>query len=102
MIMMPGIVRATHVRKAAGKIREEKHLPVERLRLEKFREGRAVQALHIGPYSEEAKTLTLMAAYMKEHGLAFGGHHHEIYFSDPRRTPPERFRTILRHPVKKG
>lgn len=27
------------------------------------------------------------------------GRHHEIYLSDPRRTAPERLRTILRQPV---
>ena len=27
--------------------------------------------------------------------------HHEIYLSDPRRTAPEKMRTVLRHPVRK-
>ncbi|HZT07335.1 MAG TPA: hypothetical protein VFC51_09915 [Chloroflexota bacterium] len=30
------------------------------------------------------------------------GRHHEIYLSDPRRTAPERIRTILRHPIAPG
>ncbi len=35
-------------------------------------------------------------------GLAFAGRHHEIYLSDPRRVPPERLKTILRHPVRRA
>jgi hypothetical protein len=27
------------------------------------------------------------------------GHHHEIYLGDPRRTEPEKLKTILRQPV---
>ena len=31
---------------------------------------------------------------------AEGRHHHEIYLSDPRRTAPEKLKTVLRHPVR--
>jgi len=102
MIMQPDIVRATHLREAASALRERKDLPVKRVRLDKFREGLAVQALHIGPYNEEERTLDLMRAHMEEHKLAEHGRHHEIYFSDPRRTPPERYKTILRQPVRRS
>jgi hypothetical protein len=42
-----------------------------------------------------------MMDFAAQQGLAFHGLHHEIYLSDPRRVPPERLRTILRHPVKR-
>jgi hypothetical protein len=68
--------------------------------LEQLKEGRCVQALHLGPYGDERGTIERMARTARAHGLALHGRHHEIYLSDPRRVPPERLRTILRHPVR--
>ena len=28
--------------------------------------------------------------------------HHEIYISDPRKTAPEKRKTVIRHPIKKA
>jgi hypothetical protein len=33
-------------------------------------------------------------------GMTFAGPHHEIYLGDPRRTPPQKLKTILRQPVR--
>ncbi|MFO7638322.1 MAG: hypothetical protein R6X14_03310 [bacterium] len=33
---------------------------------------------------------------------AMAGAHHEIYQSDPRRVKPERYRTVVRYPVRKA
>lgn len=63
-------------------------------------EGRCVQILHIGPYSEEPVSLQKMAALMQQEGLTMNGRHHEIYLSDFRKTAPEKLKTILRHPVR--
>ena len=35
-------------------------------------------------------------------GLEMTGTHHEIYLGDPRRTAPEKLRTILPQPVRPG
>jgi hypothetical protein len=60
-----------------------------------------VQVLHVGSYDDEAPVLAaLHREYLPEHGLTFNGRHHEIYLSDPRRTAPEKLRTILRQPVR--
>jgi hypothetical protein len=73
---------------------------LDRLRLETFHEGRCVQTLHVGSYDDEAPVLRkLHQEYLPEHGLAPSGKHHEVYLSDPRRTPPARLRTILRQPI---
>lgn len=64
-----------------------------------LREGECVQALHVGPYAEEPRTLRKMRTYMTDHALKPSGAHHEIYFGDPRRTAPEKLRTLLRQPV---
>jgi hypothetical protein len=71
------------------------------LRLETLHEGRCVQILHIGSYDDEAPVLKrLHEEYLPQNGLAMTGKHHEIYLSDPRRTPPEKLKTILRQPVR--
>jgi hypothetical protein len=70
------------------------------VRIEELREGRCVQALHVGPYATEPETLDRMRRVAADLGLAFRGRHHEIYLSDPRRVAPERIRTILRMPVR--
>jgi hypothetical protein len=75
---------------------------VEAVELERLAEGRCVQALHVGPYARERETLERMMAEAEAQGLAFAGLHHEIYLSDPRRTPAERLRTLLRHPVRRA
>ena len=69
--------------------------------LERFAEGDCLQRLHLGPYTDEAPVLAdLHDKVMPGLGLTFGGKHHEIYLSDPRRVAPEKLRTILRQPVK--
>ncbi len=73
---------------------------VKRVRLESLAEGRCVQMLHVGPYDRECETIAEMKAFAEQKRLEFSGKHHEIYLSDPRRVPPERLKTILRHPVR--
>ena len=72
---------------------------LERLRLERWREGTSIQIMHLGPYAEEPKTIGMMDVYAEEHGYRLHGRHHEIYLGDPRRARPENLRTILRHPI---
>jgi hypothetical protein len=69
------------------------------LRLERLDEGLVVQTLHVGPYDAEGPAIEALHAYAAEQGHALTGRHHEVYLSDPRRTAPERLRTILRQPV---
>ena len=103
MIMVPDHVPADMVAAGREEVARKKDLPaLARLRLEAYHEGRAVQIMHIGPYSAEGPTLhRLHHEYMPAHGLDFAGKHHEIYIGDPTRTAPEKLKTVLRQPVKK-
>jgi hypothetical protein len=69
------------------------------VRFEHVAEGRCAQVLHRGPYADEGPTLAALHAFIAEQGYALTGTHHEIYLGDPRRTAPERLRTIIRQPV---
>ena len=69
--------------------------------LSELHEGSAAQILHVGSYDDEGPTLArLHDEWMPQHGLTFSGDHHEIYLSDPRRTAPEKLKTVLRQPVR--
>lgn len=73
------------------------------LKLEDFEEGKCVQILHIGSYNDESPTIAKMhKEFIPKNGLIENGHHHEIYISDPRKTAPEKLKTILRQPVKQS
>ncbi len=102
MIMLPDWITQDHVDAAlATQARKKPSLDFSRLRMEALEEGLSMQHLHLGPFSEEGlKLAQLHEEILPERGLTFNGHHHEIYLSDPRRTAPEKLRTVLRQPVK--
>ena len=68
-------------------------------------EGLCVQILHEGPFDAEPATVALMDAYIREKGygndLSEARQHHEIYLSDARKVAPEKWRTVIRHPIRK-
>ena len=68
-------------------------------------EGTCIQIMHIGPFDDEPKTVSIMDAYIKENGyendFSDGRLHHEIYLSDARKVAPEKWKTVIRHPIKK-
>jgi hypothetical protein len=100
MIPQPTEVTPELLEEAVAAARRKKDLPaLEKLRLETYNEGPAAQILHVGPYSEEGPSIDRLHSFIKEKGLHICGKHHEIYLSDPRRTAPEKMKTILRQPV---
>ena len=72
----------------------------DRVRVERFDEGRCGQLMHHGPYADEGPNIARLHDFVAAQGLRLRGEHHEIYLSDPRRSAPQKMRTILRHPVE--
>ena len=70
-----------------------------RIRLAVLDEGDCLQTLHIGPYAAEAPTIARLHAFIAEEGNTLRGKHHEIYLGDPRRTAPEKLKTVIRQPM---
>lgn len=66
-------------------------------------EGLCVQIMHHGPFDAEPATVALMDAYLEENGyrndFGSGRLHHEIYMSDARKVAPEKWKTVIRHPI---
>lgn len=101
LIRMPDFVKERCLVMAAELLEEKgRGRGAQAVKLERIAEGKCVQMLHVGPYMAEQPTMDAMLAFAKEQGLRFTGRHHEIYLSDPRRTKPEKLKTILRHPVQ--
>ena len=101
MIRVPDFVTEGIFAAAVDKARSTRGTPPASLRRATLDEGLCLQTLHIGSYDDEGPTLArLHDVEMPARGLTFNGPHHEIYLSDPRRTAPERLRTILRQPVR--
>lgn len=80
-------------------VKERKALPsLDQLRLERFTEGKSVQIMHIGPFSEEGPNIAKLHNYIKSQNAKPNGKHHEIYLSDFRKTNPAKLKTVLRQP----
>lgn len=101
MIMQPEFVTLELVSEAVNQVEKKKGLKsVARIRFEPFREGKAAQIMYFGPYSEEASTIERIHRFIREQGNRLRGRHHEIYLSDPRRTAPEKLKTVIRQPFE--
>ena len=68
-------------------------------------EGLCIQIMHSGSFDEESATIALMDEYLDKNGyvndITPKRLHHEIYLSDPRKVVPEKWKTVIRHPIKK-
>ena len=106
VIRLPDFVREEDFRWAVQEAERKKQQDFSRVEFLRVEEGLCVQCMHIGPYDDEPATVALMDAYVAEKGYVNDINekrmHHEIYLSDARRTAPEKLRTVIRHPIRKG
>ncbi len=97
MIMQPDVVTDADFAGALADLRRKKAPPaLDRMRLAAYHEGLAAQIMHVGPYAAEAPTIERLHRFIEEQGCAISGRHHEIYLGDPRRSAPDKLKTI--HP----
>ena len=103
MIMQPNFIDGDMVTSAVEQVQKKKGLSqLSNIKFEKLSEGKCAQIFHIGPYSEEGPTIEKLHQFIKGNEYQFNGNHHEIYLSDPRRSAPEKLKTIIRQPIKKN
>ncbi|MFN2222894.1 MAG: GyrI-like domain-containing protein [Chloroflexota bacterium] len=104
MIMTPEWITADILAAAGEQVRKSKDpAALDKVRLESYHEGLAVQIMHVGSYDDEGPTLLkLHNEFLPQNSLVENGKHHEIYLGDPRRVAPEKLKTILRQPVRKS
>lgn len=105
MIRLPDFVTRENFAWAVSEAERKKKLDCSSAEFLTVEEGLCVQIMHLGPYDSEPETVAQMDAYLAEQGyendLSETRRHHEIYLSDPRRAAPEKWKTVIRHPIKK-
>ena len=105
VIRLPDFVTGPDFEWAVAEAERKKKLDCSMAELLTLREGLCVQMMHIGPYDSEPESVARMDRYLLENGyqndLSETRLHHEIYLSDPRKTAPEKQKTVIRHPVKR-
>ena len=105
IIRLPDFVTKTDFDWAVRTAEKKKKLDCSSAEFLTVDEGLCVQMLHTGSYDDEPQTVAVMDSYLKENGYANDLSpqrlHHEIYLSDARKTPPEKLKTVIRHPIKK-
>lgn len=103
MIMQPEPVTAEIVEEARHQAAAKKSLPaLDLMRYARFAEGTAAQVMYVGPYKDEGPTIASLHAFIAEQGCALTGKHHEIYLGDPRRSAPEKLKTVIRQPLARA
>lgn len=106
VIRLPDFVTEADLHWAVEEASRKKKLDCSGAAFRTLEEGLCVQMLHIGPYDGEPETVARMDRYLAENGYANdfsdARRHHEVYLSDPRKSPPEKWRTIIRHPIKEA
>jgi hypothetical protein len=100
MIMQPEFITHEMVEEATKEVhRKKKPVSLPLVRFEAFKEGKAAQIMHIGPFSDEGPTIEKVHSFIENNGSQRSGKHHEIYLSDIRRAAPETWKTIVRQPM---
>ena len=104
VIRLPDFVTEADLRWAAETAGKKKKLDCSSAEFLTVEEGLCVQIMHNGPFDDEPATVALMDRFLAERGyendLGPERLHHEIYLSDARRVPPEKWKTVIRHPIR--
>lgn len=105
VIRLPDFVKREDFDWAAAEASRRKKLDCSAAEFLTVDEGLCVQIMHLGPYDGEPASVARMDAFLEEQGyendLNAQRLHHEIYLSDVRKVPPERWRTVIRHPIRR-
>ena len=106
VIRLPDFVTAEDFKWAVGEAERKKKTDFSKAEFLRYEEGLCVQCMHFGPYDDEPATVSLMHEYMERQGYVLDitdeRLHHEIYLSDARKVAPEKLKTMIRHPIRRG
>ena len=106
LIRLPDFVGREDVKWAVEEASRKKGEDFSKVEFFTYDEGLCVQCMHLGSYDDEPATIALMHEHMEREGYVLdineSRFHHEIYLSDARRVAPEKLKTVVRHPVRRG
>jgi hypothetical protein len=101
MIMQPDFITRAMFNAARKEVAEKRNpAALAKVRFGKFKEGRSAQIMYVGKFADEGPTIQRLHEFIEQSGHKLRGKHHEIYMSDPRRTVPEKLKTVIRQPFK--
>lgn len=104
VIRVPEFVKENDFKWAVQMATEKKKMDCSLAEWITIEEGLCVQIMHKGSYDNEPATIALMDEYLDANGyendFTDKRLHHEIYLSDARRVAPDKWKTVIRHPVK--
>lgn len=105
IIRLPDFITRENFDWAVKTASEKKKIDCSKAEFLTIEEGLCVQIMHIGSFDDEPASLEKIDKYLEENGyekdFSDTRLHHEIYLSDPRKTTPDKQKTVIRHPVKK-
>lgn len=106
VIRLPDFVTKADFDWAIAEATQKKKIDFSKVEFLTIDEGLCVQCMHVGSYDDEPRTVELMHNFMCEQGYTLDISdkrlHHEIYLSDARKVAPEKLKTVIRHPIRKG
>lgn len=104
VIRLPDFITKKDLDWAVETVTKKKKLDCSKAELLTIDEGLCVQIMHTGSFDNEPATIELMNQYVDENGyendFSDSRIHHEIYLSDARKVSPEKWKTVIRHPIK--
>ena len=105
VIRLPDFVTEKDFKWAAETAEKKKKLDCSSAEFLTVDEGLCVQIMHIGAFDDEPKTVAVMDEFLEDNGYENDMNdkrlHHEIYMSDARKVSPEKWKTVIRHPIRK-
>ncbi len=106
IIRLPDFVEKNDFDWAVAEATKKKKLDCSAAEFLTVNEGLCVQIMHTGPFDDEPATVALMDKYLQENrymnDITDIRLHHEIYLSNIRKIEPSKWRTVVRHPIKKA
>ena len=106
MIRIPDFITKADVNWAIETASKKKETDCSQVEFLELEEGLCVQIMHVGSFNTEPATVALMDEFLLKNGYENDMNdtrfHHEIYLSDARKIAPEKWKTVIRHPVRSG
>jgi hypothetical protein len=105
VIRLPDFVTKKDFEWAVEAATKKKKLDCSKAEFLTIDEGLCVQIMHIGSFDNEPESVAIMDAFLEENGYENDINeerlHHEIYMSDARKVAPEKWKTVIRRPIRK-
>ena len=104
VIRLPDFITKKDFDWAVETARKKKNIDCTSAEFLTLEEGLCVQIMHLGSFDDEPQSVSIMNEYIEnnsyENDINEKRLHHEIYLSDARKVPKEKWKTVIRHPIR--